>query len=321
MRLNDKALTIATGLVLFLGVGTFVHKGDEMFGSKGAETQVAKAEITSPSTTDAMPDTENTATASPDIPDLILARNEQTSATTVQDTFGTVQIDPVPLDCSLSLSAVPLRGARVQLEVLAPCHKNKVVTITHAGLRFTEILNDKGMITVTIPVLSDPANIEVFFADGVSKSISAPIKGLSSMQRTGIAWSGQADLQLHASENSFNTSQNQQITQLNTRTYKQSYLQGGGYLTTLGNAGVENGKFVQIYSIENPKEIFVDFEIVLNDPSSRCGENFSVNTVRYVDELGIQLSNKNVSVRNCSAENETIVLKNLLRNMIVAQRN
>lgn len=326
VRLNDKALTIATGLILFLGVGTFVHKGDELFGTKNTTAQIAKADITSATKTDAMLGASSI-TGSPtsgpsNIPDLTLARsNESATATTLQNTYGTVKIDPIPVDCSLDLSAKPLRGARVELQLLAPCHKNKVVTISHAGLKFTEILNEKGRITITIPVLSDPANIEVSFADGASQSISAPIKDLSSMQRTGIAWSGQVELQLQASESSVSTGQDKQITKLNTRTFKQSYLRGGGYLTTLGNVALENGKFVQIYSIENQNDVFVDFKVVLNNPSARCGSKLSIDTVRYADDLGTQISSKNVSVRNCSAENKTIVLKNLVRNLIVAQRN
>lgn len=336
MRLNDKALTFITGLVLLLGVGTFVHKGDELFGPKTSTTQIAKADITLDLKTDAlpvhiehspvkMPDKIKAAALAPEtapISDFVLVRgNRAASVTSAPKTYNTVKIDPVPVDCTLTLSTKSLRGARVLLDVVAPCHKNKAVSITHAGLRFSEIIDDKGMITIIIPVLSDPATIEVSFADGTTKSISAPVKGLSSLQRTAIAWSGPANLQLRADESAFKASDNTLITAQNARSYKQSYLQGGGYLTTLGNKAVEGGKFIQIYSIEDPNDIFVDFQVVLQDISHLCGARITIDTVRYSAALGTELTSKNVSIRNCSAKNKNIVLKNMLRSLIVAERN
>ena len=338
MRLNDKALTFITGLILLLGVGTFVHKGDELFASKTGTTQIAKADTDGTIRTDAIASHSNKNTpaqrpnafasvvVTPSKPAPIsgfeLVRSVETaSVSTAPETFGTLKIDPTQMDCSLSLSAKPLRGARIQLDVKAPCHRNNVITIAHAGLRFNEIVDDKGEITITIPVLSDPAKIEVSFADGASKSISTPVKDLSSLQRTGIAWSGRVNLQLNADEQAFNSSHNKQITKLNTRSYKRSYLQGGGYLTMLGNSDVENGKFVQIYSVENPNAVFIDFMVVLENPNQLCGTGFSISAVRYAANLGTQITSKNVSVKNCSADNQSIVLKNILRSLIVAQRN
>jgi hypothetical protein len=337
VRINDKAITFVTGLILLLGVGTFVHKGDELFAPKAGTIKIASADADFMPSTDVflspkMPaivqKAENLDIAQVlppkmhDISGLELVRGTRTaSALATPQKYGTLEIDPIQIDCSINLTAKPLRGARIKLELVAPCHKNKVATITHVSLRFNEIVDDSGMITIIIPVLSDPANIEVSFADGISKSISTPVKDLSSAQRTVIAWSGNIDLQLHVDENAFDVSQSKEITTLSARSYKESYLQGGGYLTTLGNADVENGKFIQIYSTDNPNEMFVDFTVVINSPNNWCGAKFLIKTVRYTVDLGPQFASKNVSVRNCSAKNESIVLKNMLRNLIVAQRN
>ena len=99
-----------------------------------------------------------------------------------QNLYNTLKINPFDLDCALNLSVKSLRGTRVELVVSAPCHKIKIITIKHAGLRFNEVVDGKGMITIIIPVLSDPATIEVSFADSTSKSISAPAIDLSSLR-------------------------------------------------------------------------------------------------------------------------------------------
>jgi hypothetical protein len=84
---------------------------------------------------------------------------------------------------------------------------------------------------------------------------------------------------------------------------------------------VENGAFVQIYSVENPQRVFVDFNVVLRDTSRNCKTGLMIDTVRYSAELGVQITHKNMPIRNCSAIKENIVLKNILRDLIVAQRN
>ncbi len=102
---------------------------------------------------------------------------------------------------------------------------------------------------------------------------------------------------------------------------RQAYINGGGYLTSLGNPDVEGGKFIQIYSVENQGAEFADFNIVLENPRRQCGMGYSINTVQYNADYGVRSSSMKASVRNCSAKNKTIVLKNMLRSLIVAQRN
>jgi hypothetical protein len=330
-------VTFVTGLVLLLGVGTFAHKGDELFAPSVKPTEIAKAEVDYIPATDITPgpqlpvikqesDNLNIAQILPDeaadISDFEFVRSVQSASVLVTpQVYGTFIIDPVQIDCSLSLSAKSLRGARIQLGLIAPCHKNKIATIIHAGLRFNEIVDNRGRINIIIPVLSDPANIEVSFADGTSKSITTPVKDLSSIQRTLIAWSGRKAIQLRVDETAYDGSQDKQISAQNARSYKESYINGGGYLTSLGNINIEDGSFIQVYSIDNPNGVFVDFSIVLNNPYNNCGGWFSLETVQYTADMGSQSASNNISIRNCSTKNESIVLKNMLRNLIVAQRN
>jgi len=312
VRLNDKTLSIATALILLIGVGAMVQMGDKIFTPTSEQTQIAKADTGQGSITD-------TALVS----ELAFVRGQAQPAAFPSrlKTTGTLKIDPLQTACGLTLTAKPLRGARIVLDIVAPCHTNKVVTISHAGLRFTEITDNAGRIHMIIPVLYDPANINVSFADGLAKSISVRAKDISSLQRTLIAWEGPVNLHLQVSETSYDATQNRKITTLNPRSYRQAYIKGGGYLTTLGNPDLENGKFIQVYSIENQGAAFVDFSIVLGNPSRQCGMGYSIDTMRYNPEYGVQSGRMKASVKNCSAKNQTIVLKNMLRSMIVAQRN
>ncbi len=149
-------------LVVLLGVGAVAHNGDDLSVLKGNTTQTTQVASISGFG--------------------LVCAEQATPPGKSQNLYNTLKINPFDLDCALNLSVKSLRGARVELVVSAPCHKNKIITIKHAGLRFNEVVDGKGMITIIIPVLSDPATIEVSFADGTSKSISAPAIDLSSLR-------------------------------------------------------------------------------------------------------------------------------------------
>ena len=132
---------------------------------------------------------------------------------------------------------------------------------------------------------------------------------------------GRKAVLLKVGETAYDSSQDKQISAQNARSYKQSYLHGGGYLVSLGNIIIEDGNFIQVYSIDNPNGIFIDFSIVLDNPNNSCGEIFSLDTVQYTADVGVQSASNNILIRNCSTKNESIVLKNMLRNLTVTQRN
>ena len=82
---------------------------------------------------------------------------------------------PLALDCKIRLRADGLRDARVKLTILAPCREGEIIIISHSGLRFSEKITASGQLTLTIPALSNPAKINVRFANGDEKSILAHV--------------------------------------------------------------------------------------------------------------------------------------------------
>ncbi|KAB7614597.1 hypothetical protein F9L33_08140 [Amylibacter sp. SFDW26] len=333
MRLNDKALTFVTGLVLILGVGTFVHKGDELFKPKQQNVQVAKADISSSIKTDAIASKYNISmplesVVLPTKPELEfdtgiqLVRADKPASTEAFEKLKTVlDYKSVPVDCKVKLSAKSLRSARVQLSVTAPCHSNEIITISHAGLRFNEYVDGGGVIIITIPVLSNPAEIEVSFDDGTKKSITTQAHDLSSYTRTGIAWSGHNSLNLQVLETAYNTEKNLHLTADNKRSEEKSYFLGGGYLTALGNTAIPNGEFIHIYTADITQKKYVDFQLHMKKQSLVCQNNLELKTIHYASDTNVQIAKKSATINHCMNQSENIVLKNMLRNMIVAQRN
>lgn len=329
MRLNDKALTFVTGLVLICGVGGFVHMGDKLFSPKQPEIQLAKA----PTKTDAITSKYNTAVPLEAIvvpaktpiefdTDIELVRaNTPANANTFKKQGVALNYKPLPLDCTVKLSAQSLRSARVRLNITAPCHSNKVATIAHAGLQFNEYVNDNGNIEITIPVLLDPATIEVSFSDGIKKSITTQTKDLSKVTRTGIAWSGHNTLNMQVHETANNPEKNQHLSLANKRTADQSYFLGGGYLTTLGNPDIPNGKRIHIYTSDVTQNRYVGFQLHMKKQGLACQNDLSLRTIHYAPSTGIQIAKKSTTIDHCKAHSGNIVLKNMLKDMIVAQNN
>lgn len=141
------------------------------------------------------------------------------------------------------------------------------------------------------------------------------------MTRKGVAWSGNNTLNLQAFETAQNAEKNLYLSTKNKRTEDQSYFLGGGYLTTLGNAKIPNGKFIHIYTASTAQNKYVDFQLRMKKQNLVCQNNLELQSIHYTPSIGVQISKKSITINNCSGHSENIVLKNMLRNMIVAQQN
>lgn len=152
MRLNSKVLTIITGCALLAGVSGLGSIGDSWRHSNTRLDAYATLE------------------------DISWVRSSNTPRPiSNQNRANTELRTPLAFDCKIKLRADGLRDARVKLTILAPCREGEVIIISHSGLRFSEKITASGQLILTIPALSNPAKINVRFANGDEKSILAHV--------------------------------------------------------------------------------------------------------------------------------------------------
>lgn len=127
-----------------------------------------------------------------------------------------------------SLTLTPRVPAMVTLTLAAPCHPGESLTITHAGLRFPARTDDQGGLTLTLPVLTTPAQVDLTLAAGMVLTASAPVADLATVARVALLPIGTPGLHLRAAPAGTRPA----ITAANPG---QPDLATGGFLTLLGD--------------------------------------------------------------------------------------
>lgn len=128
-----------------------------------------------------------------------------------------------------SLKLMPQVPAMVTLTLAAPCHPGEGLTITHAGLRFPARTDDRGGLTLTLPVLTTPARVDLMLAEGRVLTASAPISDLAMVARVALLPIGTPGLHLRAPQAGTRPA----ITAANPG---KPDLATGGFLTVLGDS-------------------------------------------------------------------------------------
>jgi hypothetical protein len=240
------------------------------------------------------------------------------------DISDLVKIKPVAaLSCSLDIRATPIFGARVTLKVSAPCHPNVAVTIKHGGLQFKERLDDDGTIELKIPAFAEYARFDVELADGLTSTVGAYISGLSALERVGVAWNGANDTFLHALENGAEMGEKGHVWRATPNSYAASRMNGGGYMTTLGDPSIEGAQLLQVYTLPKQprkKAQIVDLQIETLRGAHACGQDIDLRVAQHRVNSGAAKSELSLTLPACGSDDTSLVLKNALKDMKVARK-
>jgi hypothetical protein len=240
------------------------------------------------------------------------------------DISDLVKIKPVEaLGCALDIRATPIFGARVTLKVAAPCHPNVAVTIKHGGLKFKERLDAEGAIELKIPAFAEYARFDIELADGLTSTVGAYISGLSSLERVGIAWNGANDTFLHAMENGAEMGGKGHVWRATPNSYAASRMNGGGFMTTLGDPTIEGAQLVQIYTLpKQPRKRVqvVDLQIETLRGANACGQDIKLRVAHHRANSGAAQSELSLTLPACGNEDTSLVLKNAFKDMKVARK-
>ncbi|MEM6620552.1 MAG: hypothetical protein AAF631_14830, partial [Pseudomonadota bacterium] len=157
-----------------------------------------------------------------------------------------------PTDCRLNVRAARLTGARVRLALSAPCHPGIATVIEHAGLRFSERLDQTGMLELKLPVFERRARIDITLADGTRARVTAFLADLGALSRGAVA---DADLKVTLPGGA-----------PAVQSHEAAILSDTGYITLLGDPAL--GPTVSVFTL--PQGVTPRFAAlsVLNAP---CG--------------------------------------------------
>lgn len=230
-------------------------------------------------------------------------------------------LSPFGLPCGLSVSATPMEGARVALDIMDPCQAHSRVVIEHSGLNLTGQTDVMGLLTMDIPVFEAPAFFTVRMPDGSSDSALAIIPDLQDYYRVGVQWNEDRQLELHAMEYGATYGEPGHIWLDNPGNVDRAVAGEGGYVVQVGTAEVESPMLAQIYSfpraaLEDAGTVRMSIEVPITE--TNCGQDTLARTLELEEDGTTAVIELTFTLPGCDAVGDYLVLQNLLQDLRVA---
>ncbi len=341
MELKRRLFTAGSTLLVAAAVGHLVQNSDAYFGDDAVSKQgviktsaasvtpplpvlSAKAEVTTPVT--ASPVSFQVPTDPPENVHVAPAMDAQVPAR-VDETFTVVTPDPLQLneyglECVSDLALTVLPAGMVELDVTASCKPNMQVVITHEGLSVSEKIDATGRLKVEIPALVRTGGYVVAFGDGTELSESAIVPEAENFQRVALMWRDKNAMQLHVYEFGAGHGSRGHIWAEQPGVALPITEAKHGFLTQLGNQGVPGARLAEVYSFptsshQDPGVIRVNVQAEVT--AENCGRQIQAETLQESFGGRMQTASLTLYVPQCDAVGEFLVLKNLLRDMKIAQ--
>lgn len=238
----------------------------------------------------------------------------------VSPTKRTVQITPGAQrkrgNCALSARATALPGATARLAIKAPCHGNERIEIHHSGLTVTQMTDDRGALTLTIPALSEYAIFLVSFADQTGTVATTHVTDIAQYDRVALQWQGDTSLQIHALE--FGASYGAQ-----GHVWADEKANGAGTVVHLGHAGFGDAKNIEVYSFpagQSDQSGSIALTVEAEVTETNCGRDLNVQSLELRADRRLRSRDLTLALPDCSQAGEFLVLNNLFQDLTIAAK-
>ncbi len=205
--------------------------------------------------------------------------------------------------CEIALSANVERGANISLDIMAACKPNQMLTIEHSGLSFSVLTDAQGSVSVLIPAMESNAQISVRFEDQSTNSTTVLVRDIDTVERAGVSWQANMNLDLSAIEFGAAIGSEGHITPDTPRDYRASRVSGGGYLLQLGDPSLARGALAEVYTMPTTRSQqrgTIAMSIVIADIAPVCGQTIIAKTVRSRDNRSAGIRNVRFTVPSCN---------------------
>lgn len=224
--------------------------------------------------------------------------------------------DEIASECGIELQLTARSGAMVDVTLNAPCHSGEEVTFDHAGLRFTETLDDAGKLDLQLPAMTTPVQVDADI-DGQVQSASIAVADMGDVDRVALVWQGGTGLQLHALENGAFYGEPGHIWAEVPGTPDRANNGEGGYVTVLGSTSEGYAADIYTFPISMRSEPAISIEAQVLETT--CGKAIIGEYLRSSPETAPIVTPVGMSVPDCDAIGEYLVLKNLPRDLTIAR--
>lgn len=340
--LQKRTLLLVGGtLITAIGIGVLMQLGENRSQKPVPEAALPKSiEVTDITMTSAESETPemrvNAQSLLPDtlplsqaIPTIAPLTNPSVSDTTVRQASLSTPLETPEADtavnvapgCEISFNARSSAGAMVDLSITAPCLKNERATVHHSGLMFTLATNDSGQANVAVPAFNEKAVFILAFANGEGAVAQTTVASLQFYDRVAIQWKGDSGLELHAREFGADYFTLGHVSATSVVDMARTAEGLGGFITRLGDGDAAQGRVVEIYSFptgaaEQTGEIEISVEAEVSQ--ANCDQDIEAQTMELHQGKDLHVQDLTLSIPECSAAGDFLVLKNLIKDLTIA---
>ena len=221
--------------------------------------------------------------------------------------------------CEITANARPIAAALVNLTLDAKCLPNERVTVHHRGLIFSQTTDANGAFDITVPAMAKDATFVVAFSNGEGAVAQAVVDELADYDRVALQWKGDTGFELHAREFGADYGSDGHVWSGASRDLSFAVTGQGGFVSMLGD--VADGLMAEVYTFPiTPTQgsgdvlLSVEAEVAKNN----CGLEIEAQTLQTRSGNDITSRDLTVSVPDCDAAGNFLVLNNLFEDLKVA---
>lgn len=223
--------------------------------------------------------------------------------------------------CGLHVSVSQAPPALAELSISDPCAPGGRVEVQHAGLSIGILTDAQGRAELTLPLMSDPARIEVLTEGSLRHVTRLSVPDLDQYHRAVLSWDGAAGLSLHAHERGAHEGMSGHVHPGARAAPLDALLGRGGFLTVLG-AGQDGGQ-AMIYTF--PRDTTagsgrVRLSVGLPDPAQHCGTTLAATRHETRADGHMAQTSIEIALPACGTDMGSIRLQNLFQDIRIAGR-
>ncbi len=224
-------------------------------------------------------------------------------------------------DCPITAQARPVAAAMVNLTLTAPCFPNERLTVHHSGLLFNQTTDAQGALEITLPALAENATFIVAFSNGEGTVAQTTVEELADFDRVAVNWKGDTGFELHALEYGADYGEEGHVWSGAMRDMSFAVTGEGGYISRLGDATVPDGLMAEVYTFPSThaqRAGNVDLSIEAEVAERNCGLEIEAQSLQMQGGGEIVSKDLTLSVPDCEAAGNFLVLNNLFEDLKVA---
>lgn len=216
------------------------------------------------------------------------------------------QPEPLAEDCPVHLDLVPQDGAMLGVTLVAPCHAEERLTLSHAGLMVTARTSVTGSLFTTLPALDMAGKVTVTFADKTTDEAMMPMPELQDMQRFVVQWSGEDRFALNAFRDGASYGEPGHLT-AQPLAMLDGITEAGAAVVALGDASVPLPLLAEVYTL--PADGKATLTVEAQVTAQTCGREL---LGEMLDSRGgkVMVQDLSMAMPDCDALGGFIVLNN-----------